>query len=417
MRLWRQPDFLKLWAGQTISLLGTQVTGLALALTAAVLLHATPAEMGLIGSLNVLPFVLFGLPAGLWVDRVRRRPLLIATDIGRAILLASVPLAAVADRLGIPQLDVVSFGMGALSVVFRIAYGSYLPSVVSKADLADGNAKLALAEAIARVGGPGLAGALVQLLTAPLAILVDCATFLVSAASLRAIRTHEEPPLVTHGRGALSQLRDGFQAVFGHALLRPLFVGTTLGNVADGVVFQSGVVVLFLTRELRLEPAILGAVFAGLGIGGLIGALLAWPARRALGLGTTILACLGLWSAGYGGMAFIAQSPLAPVLAAMLLGAVGAINPIAGANISTVRQSVTPHQLLGRVTAIANVGAATAITAGSFAGGIVADNIGLRPTLVVGGLLPLLGLTWLLLSPVRGLRTLEALESQYEAAD
>ena len=101
----------------------------------------------------------------------------------------------------------------------------------------------------------------------------------------------------------------------------------------------------------------------------------------------------------------------------MLLGAVGAINPIAGANISTVRQSVTPHQLLGRVTAIANVGAATAITAGSFAGGIVADNIGLRPTLVVGGLLPLLGLTWLLLSPVRGLRTLEALESQYEAAD
>jgi predicted MFS family arabinose efflux permease len=339
---------------------------------------------------------------------VQRRPLLIATDLGRAILLASVPLAAVVHRLSMPQLYVVSFGMGALSALFRVAYGSYLPSVVSKADLAEGNAKLALAEAIARVGGPGLAGALVQLLTAPLAILVDCASFLVSVASLRAIRAREVPAGAPAGRGAWGQLRDGLQGVFGQALLRPLFVSTTLGNVADGVVFQSGVLVLFLTRELRLEPATQGAVFAGLGIGGLIGALFASPARRALGLGATILACLGLWSAGYGGLAFIAQSAAAPLLAATLLGAVGAINPIAGANISTLRQSVTPHQLLGRVTAVSSVGTAAAITLGSFAGGLIADRIGLRPTLLLGGLLPLLGLSWLVLSPVRQLRTLDA---------
>jgi MFS family permease len=417
MPLWRQPDFVKLWGGQTVSLLGTQVTGLALSLTAAVLLRATPAEMGLIGSLNVLPFVFFGLPAGLLVDRVRRRPLMIAADLGRAVLLASVPVAFVLGRLSIPQLYVVSFGMGALSVAFRVAYGSYLPSVVSREDLADGNAKLALAEAIARVGGPGLAGALVQLLSAPIAILVDSASFLVSVASLRAIRAREDSPRTTEGGGAWRELREGLHAVFGQHLLRPLFFGTTLGNVADGVVFQSGVVVLFFTRELHLEPATIGAVFAGLGIGGLLGALIASPARRALGLGSSILGCLGLWSVGYGGMAFIAPSPLAPLVAGLLLGAVGAINPIAGANVSTVRQSVTPRDLLGRVTAVANVGAATAITGGSFAGGLVADIIGLRPTLVIGGLLPLLGLICLLLSPVRRLRTLDTLQPLYMAAD
>ncbi|MDQ6669605.1 MAG: MFS transporter [Chloroflexota bacterium] len=246
----------------------------------------------------MLPFVLFGLPAGLWVDRVRRRPVLIATDIGRATLLATVPLAAVAGWLGMPQLYAVSFGMGALTVLFRVAYSSFLPSVVSRSDLADGNAKLALAEAVARVGGPGLAGGLIQLLAAPLAILVDCASFLVSAASLGAIRARENVAPVAGPRGVWAEVPAGFGGVFGQVLLRPLFVGTTLGNTADGLVFQSGLIVLFLTRELRLQPALLGAVFAGLGIGGLIGAVLAGPATRVLGLGATILTCLGLWSVG-----------------------------------------------------------------------------------------------------------------------
>ncbi|MEA2732555.1 MAG: hypothetical protein QOF70_7030 [Acetobacteraceae bacterium] len=407
MQLWRKPDFLKLWAGQAISLLGSQVTSLAISLTAAIVLNATPAEMGLIGSLNVLPFVLFGLPAGVWVDRVRRRPIMIAADVGRAMLLASVPLAALAGRLGLPQLYIVSFGMGAMTVIFRVAYGSLLPSVVSRSELADGNAKLALAEAVARVAGPGLAGGLVQLLTAPIAILVDCASFLVSAVSLGAIRAREEVTPRPPAGGIVPQLREGFGAVLDQPLLRPLFFGMGLGNVADGLVFQSGVVVLFLTREVGFAPAVLGGVFAGLGIGGLIGAALAGPATRAFGLGATILGCLGLWSVGYGGLAFINASPLAPVLVAILLGAVGAINPVAGANVSTVRQIVTPGHLLGRVTAVVSVGAMTALTAGSVAGGLIGDSIGLRPTLLLGGLLPLIGLMWVLVSPVRTLRSLD----------
>jgi predicted MFS family arabinose efflux permease len=397
---------LKLWAGQAISLLGSQVTSLAVSLTAAILLDATPSEMGLIGTLNVLPLVLLGLPAGLAVDRMRRRPIMIATDIGRALLMLSVPLAAFAGRLSMPQLYVVSFGMGCLSAVFRVAYGSLLPSVVSRSDLADGNAKLALAEAVARVAGPGLAGELVQVLTAPYAILVDCASFVVSAVSLAAIQAREEVHPLSQ-RGASQQLREGFVGVLGHTLLRPLFFGTALGNIADGLVFQSGILILFMTRELRFEPAVIGGVIAGLGIGGLIGAVLAGPVTRGLGIGATILGCMALWSIGYGGMAFIADTPAAPVFATVLLGTIGAINPVAGANIATVRQTLTPHHLLGRVTSVVNVGSMAALTVGSFAGGLIADSLGLRPTLVLGGALPLIALVWLVVSPVRALRRLD----------
>ncbi|HEV7665380.1 MAG TPA: MFS transporter, partial [Chloroflexota bacterium] len=401
--VWRQPEFLKLWVGQTVSLLGSQVTQLALALTAALVLRATPAEMGLLGTLNVLPLVVFGLPAGVWVDRARRRPLLICADLGRAILLASVPLAAAADRLSIPHLYVVSFGLGTLNAVFAVAYGSFLPSVVSRGDLAEGNAKLALAEALARVTGPGIGGALVQLLTAPLAILVDCISFLISALAFAVMHSHEPPPQASH-RKLGAEMAEGLRAVFGHRLLRPLFIGSNFGVLADGLVFQSGVVVLFMTRELRLEPAAVGGVFAGLGIGGLLGAAAAGPATRLFGVGATILGCLGLWAVGYGGLALVPESPAAPAVVAALLGAVGAINPVAGANISTVRQSVTPDRLLGRVTSVVRVGAFAALMAGSLAGGILAETLGLRATLILGGLLPVIGGVILLFSPIRRLR-------------
>lgn len=170
------------------------------------------------------------------------------------------------------------------------------------------------------------------------------------------------------------------------------------------------IVVLLLTRELHLDSATVGVVFAGLGVGGLIGAALAWPARRAFGMGPTILVCVGFWAVGYGRLAFIPESGFSAALAAILLGAVGAINPIAGANVA-IRQYVTPHPLPGRVIAVVTVGTAIAISVGAFAGGVIADSVGIRPTLLLGGILPLLGLGWVLLSPVRRLKTLEALEA------
>jgi predicted MFS family arabinose efflux permease len=250
------------------------------------------------------------------------------------------------------------------------------------------------------------------LFTAPIAILVDCTSYLVSAGSLFTIGAREQPLHSAQRGGLRNQVGEGIRAVAGHTLLRPLFIGTTLGNAADGLAFQSGVMVLLLTRELHFDAATIGAVFAGLGIGGLIGAALAGPLLQTVGLGATILGCLTLWSVGYGGLAFITQSTTASVVAAVLLGALGAINPIAGANISTVRQIVTPYSLLGRVTAVGTVGSAAAIAVGSFFGGVLGDTVGLRTTLMISGLLPLLGVALLLLSPVRRLRRVEMLAAE-----
>jgi MFS family permease len=408
MGLWRQPEFLKFWAGQAVSLLGTQVTELAIGLTAAVVLQASPLQMGVLGTLYSVPYVLFGLLAGVWVDRVRRRPLLIAADIGRAVLLVTVPVAAVMNQLSMGQLYVVAFGVGTLNVIFAVAYGSFLPSIVSRADLQEGNTKLALAEAISRVGGPGIAGILVQILTAPLAIIADAASFLVSAVSLTAVHAQESPPQADSHKGVWGEMKEGVAAVAKHPLLRPLLIGSNLGNLSDGVHFSSGVVLLFLTRELHFEPAVLGVVISGLGIGGLIGAVLNGPVTRKLGPGLTIVGSLGMWAFGGGGLAFVPDSPLAPLLVGGLLGVLGAINPIAGATVATLRQAVTPDRLLGRVTAVVRVAVWGSIAVGALVGGVLAERIGLRATLFLGGLLPLLGLLWLAASPIRGLRSLDS---------
>ena len=184
--LWRTPDFLKLWTGETVSLLGSQVSVLALPLAAIAILHASNFEVGLLASVETLPFLLVGLPAGVWVDRWRKRPVLIGGDIGRAVALASIPLAYAAGWLTIWQLYVVSFTTGVLTVFFDVAYQSYFPSLVGREHLIDGNAKLEISQSVAHIGGPGLAGELIHLLKAPAAVAVDAASFLASAVGIAA---------------------------------------------------------------------------------------------------------------------------------------------------------------------------------------------------------------------------------------
>src|SRR6185369_14619093 len=191
--LLREPDFLKLWSGLTISLVGAQVSGLALPLVA-VGLGATAAQMGVIGALRWLPYLLLGLVAGAWLDRLRRRPVLIATHLGRAALLGSVPAAALVARPTIEQLYAVAFLVGALMVFSDGAYQALLPTLVRPAQLVDGNSKFALSQSLARLVGPGLGGALVELATAPLAVALDAAAFVVDALLVAAIRAPEPPP-------------------------------------------------------------------------------------------------------------------------------------------------------------------------------------------------------------------------------
>jgi predicted MFS family arabinose efflux permease len=405
--LFRQPEFLKLWAGQTISLVGSQVTQLALGLTAAAILQATPAEMGILGTLASVPYLLFGLVAGVWVDRLRRRPMLIISDVGRAVLLASVPIAALSGHLNLLHLDVVAFGVGTLNVFFAVAYGSFLPSLVAREKLAEGNARLALSEAVSRTVGPGLAGVLIQILTAPVAIAVDAASFVVSAVSLLWIDANESPPSATQRRSLWAEIQEGLQTVWRQPVLRSLLGALTLGNMGDGLL--SGIYLLLLTRDLSLEPAAIGAVFAGLGVGGLFGAAVSGVVTHAVGPGATLYGAMVIWGLAYGAMALVQPSGLAVPVLAVLMGALGTINPIAGANSQTLRQAVTPDRLLGRVVAVGRVATWGGVAAGSFAGGQLADVFGVRPVVMFGGLLPLAGAVWLLLSPVRNIRRLDSL--------
>src|SRR5688572_16340168 len=192
--LWRNTDFLKLWLGQTVSLAGTMVGGFALPLVAVLTLEATPLQLGLLRTFDVVPAILVGLFAGVWVDRLRRRPIMVWVDIGRAIVLLSIPVAALLGQLRMEQLYAVAVAVGVLTLLFDVAYRSYLPTLVSREALVEGNARISASNSVVEAAGFGVAGVLVQWLSAPIAILVDAASFLLSALSLRLIRHCEPPP-------------------------------------------------------------------------------------------------------------------------------------------------------------------------------------------------------------------------------
>ncbi|MDQ6669418.1 MAG: MFS transporter [Chloroflexota bacterium] len=407
--LWRNPEFRLLWLGETVSATGSAVSRLAIPLTASLQLGASPFQMGLLGASQSVPFLLLGLIAGVWVDRLRRRPIMLAADLGRVVLLATIPLAAFASVLRLEHLLLVSVGVGVLNVFFDVAYGSFLPSLVRREVLAEGNAKLALSAEIARVSGPGLAGLLVQLLTAPIAIIVDAASFLVSAVALVRIRPSEAPVVPSpQRRGVWAEMMEGLQLIVGHPILRPLIGSTGLGNIGDGL-FSGGVFVLFTTRELGIEPVVLGAILSGVGVGGLVGAALSGPVTHRFGIGPVFVGVRLLWGVSYLATAFVGGPP--PVAAALLgaaLAIVGMVNPLAGAHFASLCQAVTPERLLGRLTATHRVAMWGGVTLGSLLGGALGETVGLRPVLAMAGLLPMLGFVWLLFSPVRELRSLPA---------
>jgi MFS family permease len=274
--LWRHPDFLKLWTGESISLLGSQITFLALPLTAVTWLEATPFEMGLLGALEFAPFLLFSLVAGVWADRLPRRPILIIANIGRALLLGSIPLLALNDRLTMDYLYVIAFGVGLLTVFFDVAYQSYLPVLVAREQLVEGNSKLEGSRSVAEIGGPALAGGLVQAFTAPIAIAVDAVSFLFSAFFLGLIRRREE---TGHSAGKWKpmwgEIREGLDVVFHSPILCSIAGCTATNNFFSNVRFA--VLTIYAVRELGIEPGLLGIIFAVGSVGALIGAL--WGSR------------------------------------------------------------------------------------------------------------------------------------------
>jgi len=410
--LWRHPDFLKLWAGQTVSLCGSEITALALPLTAVLVLKAGPAQMGVLRAIESVPALLVALLAGVWVDRVRRRPLLIGANLGRAALLGSIPVAASLGLLRLDVLYVVAFAAGALAVIFSVAYSAFLPSLVAPEHLVEGNTKLEMSRSVAQIVGAGLGGSLVQLLTAPIAIAVDALSFVVSALSIAAIRAPEARPAPRDGRrGVRGEIGDGLRLMGGDSLLRALTGSTAVINLFAGV--QNTLYVLYAIRDLHLSPALLGLVGAIYSVCGLIGAALGGRVVRRRGLGPTMTgAALLIGVSSLLLPAAIGPSPASVALFASGMGLMGIGDTVYNINASSLRQAVTPPGAQGRVAASMRMVVLGAQVVGAFLGGLLGGWVGLRLMLVVAGAGMLLGFVWLLSSP---LRTLRDAQSRIEA--
>ncbi|MDQ3700921.1 MAG: MFS transporter, partial [Chloroflexota bacterium] len=286
--LWRYADFVRLWAGQTISVFGSGITGSALPLTALIDLRATPVQMGLLTAAGSAPVLAAGLVAGVWVDRLRRRPLMITADLGRALLLGSIPLAALLGSLRLEHLFVVAPLVGVLTVLFDVAYQSFVPDLVDREGALEANSKLAVSASLAEVTTPGLTGVLVQLITAPVAILLDALSFVCSAACIGLIRAPERTPAAAEQRRHLGrEIAEGLRVVARSPILRAL-----AGQAATQTFFGSFIAVLYALyalRELQMGPVLLGLTIGVGGLSNLAGALLAEQVTRRFGGGPTIL--------------------------------------------------------------------------------------------------------------------------------
>ena len=403
--LWRHREFVKLWTGQTISRFGSEISQLAIPLAAALVLHASPAQMGLLGAFEFAPFLLLSLFAGVWVDRVHRRPVLIVADVGRAIFPGSIPVAAILGVLRIEQLYGVGLLTGVLTVFFDVAYQAYLPVLVSREHLVEGNSKLEVSRSVAQIAGPGVAGALVQLVTAPMAVIVDALSFVASVIFLLFIRTPEPPPVRHAGKAGSvwSELREGLAVVLGNPLLRSIAGCTATSNLFGNA--MQAIYVLYVTRELGLQPAVIGLIYAISGPGALLGAVIAgWLAER-FGLGATILGSIALFEAINLLIPLVGGPTVVLVGTLMLVAFVsGLTNPVYNVNQVSLRQAITPDRLQGRMNASMRFIVWGTIPLGALLGGSLGEALGIRPTIALMAVCGLLAPLWVVLSPVRQLR-------------
>lgn len=405
--LWRHPDFLKLWTGQTISEVGSRITRDGLPLAAVLVLNASPAQMGFMTAVGAAAVLLMGLTAGGWADRVRRRPILIAADLARAALLASIPAAALLHRLSMAQLYVVTALAGFCTVFFDVAYQSYVPSLVEHSNLPEANSKLAMSSATAEIAGPGLTGVLVQLITAPIAILFDALSFLVSALSVWLIRRPEPAPATPPAHHLRQETVAGLRFIFRHPMLRPLACFSATAYFFFG--FIGPLYVLYAIRVLRFSPALLGFLVALGGVGSMLGASLAPAAARRFGWGPALIGSILIVVACY------SMLPLAhgPVVAAALFLAVQQLGgdtafTVFNINAVTLRQTIAPDHLLGRVNGAMQLLTLGIYPIGAAVCGLVSERAGVRGTIGIAMIGIACSSLWLIVSPLRGLHGLPA---------
>ncbi len=402
--LWRHPDFLRLWVGQGISIFGTLIGGIALQLTAILFLHAGPAEVAILSVCQFVPPFAVGPFAGVWVDRLPRRPIMIAADLGRFAALGSVPLAAVFGVLVVEQLYVVVVVTSTLGILFNVAYEAYLPTLVSRDRVVEGNSKLSATASVAEVGGFGISGWLVQALTGPGAVLVDTVSFLVSAFAVWRIRTPEPPSPSVHEREhILREAIEGVRIVGGNGVLRTFAITNVLHGFHNGIF--SVALLIYLVEDARWSPSLLGLIFAVGGITSLAGA---WAATRPVlnrNLGRSILASAAFRALG-GFTAPLAGAP-SPLSTTLLVGGQVVTDPawtFFEIQEVSLRQAITPDTHLGRVNATMRFVGFGGTLLGTGVAATVGELFGAREALFIAAAVGLLVVPVIVFSPVARLR-------------
>ena len=396
---------MKLWVGQTISALGSVVTRTAVPLVALLVLDGGPLQFALLVVSESLAVLLVSLIAGAWVDRLRRRPLLIWADVIRAGLLFSIPIAYVFDALRMEQLYVVAFAVACLGAVFSAAYPAYVPSLVGVDRVVEANAKLATSSSIAEIGGPGLAGVLVQLFRAPFAILVDAISFVLSAASLLLIRSPEPArPAREAGSPVREEIMEGLRAVRDHRVLWPLALRSIVAHVAGS--FYGVLYTIYLINDLKLDPFLLGIVISAGGVGSLVGSLFASRVIRRLGLGPALI-WTAIGASGLGVLTPLAQGPVALALVMVLLPQLigDGLQTIEGVAETSLVQGLVPDRMLGRVNAtLETVAHGLAYPIGALSAAALAGVIGARGGIAIGWAGMAISIAILVLSPLPRVR-------------
>lgn len=402
-RLWRHPDFLKLWSGQTISVIGGEITVLALPTLAILQFHTSALVIGLLVGTQRLPFLVLTLFTGVLADRVRRRPLMIIADAGRAIALASIPLAFLLNGLTLAQLFVVALCMGIGNVLFDIAYLAYLPSLVGQADIVEGNNKLNTSFSIALLAGPGLGGVLVQAIGAARTIGINALSYVISVLTLLWIREPEPLPRKVGAQSSvMAELREGIRLVFHHPLLRSLLAMMTTLSIAEQLALP--IYLVFFYRQLHLTPAEAGIIFAAFGVGALVGSLLSSRLVGTLGLGRAILVGVSGSPVGLAMIPLALFLPPVPWLCFANFVAAVAITVMDIQQVS-LRQSLTPSRLQGRMNATFRTFFWGVWPLANFAGGFLADRIGFVPTFLIAAGVGLLPVIIVIATPIGRLRS------------
>ena len=407
--IWRNPAFVRVFSAATVSIFGSLVTRTALPFAAILVLGAGPIEVAAIRACEITGGLIVGLVAGAWVDRLPRRPVMIAADLGQAVCLGSIPIAAIGHWLSMPHLVVVALLASALSTFHNVADNAYLPTVVERDQLVAANSALSASGSVAEVSAFSIGGVLVQLLTAPIAIAVDAISFVVSAVVLGTIRRPEPPPVPRERRTSIvAEIVDGLRPIRQSPILRTVVLAGSGAHLLWGAF--GAVYLVFATDELGLGPATIGLIAAVGGVASLAGALVGPRANRRLGVGPCIL--LGLIGFTIGN----ALIPLAPAGAVAIAIALLVGQQLIGDVSATIEeitevsllQTTVPNELLGRVNGTYDFLTHLFLLVGTVGAGLIGEWIGLRQALLFGLLGGVAAVLVVWFSPLRTLRDMPA---------